>query len=117
MTTKGIERPEMWNPVEAGGTIYPSQKAAAEALGVSPAAISMALKRHGHLNNIGNPCPWGSAKPCEVFGVKFRSRHEAEQALNVNCQTLRRFLNGNTQERGRENMRRAVERYKESINA
>ncbi len=39
-------------------------------MGVSPAAISMALKRHGHLENIGNPIPWGRAKHCEVFGVK-----------------------------------------------
>ncbi len=117
MTAKGVENPSLWNPVERDGILYPSQKAASEALGVSPSAISMALKRHGHLENIGNPIPWGRAKPCKVFGVKFRSRYEAEQALNVNCQTLRRFLNGQTQERGRENMRRAVERYKESINA
>ena len=74
------------------GTIYPSQKAAAQALGVTQSAISNAV-RLGHHDRVGkNLGRLGNtnahAKAVTLFGVKFRSQKEASEQLGISRRHL-----------------------------
>lgn len=82
------------------GTIYPSQKAAAQALGVTQSAISNAVRLGRHdrvgknLGRLGNTN--AHANPVTLFGVKFRSQKEASEQLGISRRHLRRLLEKNT---------------------
>ena len=75
-----LKRGRKPNPVTIRGVEYPSQAAAAAALGVNPGTIHCAAK-HGRLDAVGlgtNP-----SKPTTIRGVEYPSRRAAAQALGV----------------------------------
>lgn len=79
------------------GTIYPSQKAAAAALGVTPGAVAQALYRRGNCHRVGlGPQRYGNtnakARAVNLFNLQFRSIKAASNALGVSRATIRRFL-------------------------
>ena len=77
-------------PVTVRGVYYPSQGAAAAALGVTTAAISLATKR-GKLSRVGlgsKPEP----VPLRIRGVDYPSLNAAHRALNIPRSTLWRAL-------------------------
>lgn len=83
--------------VEIRGTVYPSQKAAAAALGISTSCISSALYKRGDCDRVGlGPDLLGNtnarARAVSIFNLRFRSVKKASEALGVSRQTIRRFL-------------------------
>jgi len=76
------------NPCLIHGVLYPSQRAAAKALGVSDTRVAIALNR-GRADQIGV----GLTRPCVIGGVEYPSRKAAAEALNVTigrvCQAIR----------------------------
>ena len=75
-------------PVAIRGQHYPSQRAAAKALGISPSAISVMLSRKGDLSTVGlkkgerlgskhNACP------LRLGPLSFASHVEAARALGL----------------------------------
>ena len=67
-------------PTMIRGVLYPSQKAAAEAIGVTPNAVWKAVN-NGTLETCGlyiNNC-----KPVTIRGVKYASMTEAAEALGI----------------------------------
>lgn len=69
-------------PVRIRGVVYPSQRAAAKALGVTPSAVYNALER-GAEDNIGLGRQNNNAKPVTIDGVTYRSRAEATRRLGI----------------------------------
>lgn len=67
-------------PVRIRGVTYPSQTAAAEALGVNQSTIAGALDR-GTIDRVGCGAGSNSAKPVTLHGVSFPSYRAANQAL------------------------------------
>ncbi|WP_146038586.1 NUMOD1 domain-containing DNA-binding protein [Paracoccus sp. SY] len=83
-------------PCHINGQFYPSQKAAAEALGVTPNAISNAII-HGREDNVrrfkGHKGNLNARHiPVVIFGRRYRSKLAAAKALGVNYRTFRRWL-------------------------
>ncbi|QNN99773.1 hypothetical protein P67b_00014 [Ruegeria phage Tedan] len=75
----------MTNPVRIRGVDYPSQKAAADALGVSSWTIHYRLNR-GTMQDLGATRPKTgpvSAIPCIVHGVRYKSMTEAKKVLRL----------------------------------
>jgi predicted DNA-binding protein (UPF0251 family) len=75
----------MTNPVRIRGVDYPSQKAAADALGVSRATVNQALDR-GRIEFVGLGKGYGPTrrrKPCVVDGTRYPSQAAAAAALGV----------------------------------
>lgn len=86
----------MTNPCRINGRCYPSQKAAAAALGVKPAAICNAIIR-GNEDNVrrfkrlrGNQN--ARHTPVAIFGRSYRSKLAAANALGVPYRTFCRWL-------------------------
>ena len=83
----------MTRPVTIRGEVYPSQRAAADALGLTPLTIGNARKA-GRLDQVGlshNPGDW-SSKPLTLAGTEYRSRREAARAIGVTESQLGNFL-------------------------
>jgi len=73
-------------PVKIRGVVYPSMRAAATAIGVTPAAISLALKEN-RLETVGlHP----RAVPITIDEIRYPSIAAAARALKMNAETLRR---------------------------
>lgn len=77
----------MTNAVTVRGVTYPSQKAAAEALGVSRTTIGLARK-HGTLDNVGRGPLQKGCEPVRLYkialgGVTYPSHKAAAEALGV----------------------------------
>ncbi|MGC0225164.1 NUMOD1 domain-containing DNA-binding protein [Pseudooceanicola nitratireducens] len=91
-------------PCAAAGHVFRSQKEAAAHFGVSPAAVSWHLNRHGHLERLAGdapPIPKKSGfKPKKTFvlGIPFKSRREAAAELGIADRTLRKYLSGEASE-------------------
>jgi hypothetical protein len=73
---------------EVRGNLYPSLKAAAEELGISPSAITSMLDRQGTLETagLGRTGPVGkanAARSISLWGVTFASRTEAARELGM----------------------------------
>jgi DNA-binding transcriptional LysR family regulator len=66
------------NPCFIHGVLYPSQRAAAEALNVTDARVSQALNA-GRVDQLGS----GHLRPCVIRGVEYPSRSAAAEALGV----------------------------------
>lgn len=83
-------------PIEIHGVMYPSQKAAAEALGVSTSVIGR-HKKNGTLYKVGAE---GSIeqrmKPTTIRGVTYESRSEAARALGVSLATVTHHIRRGT---------------------
>jgi len=86
-------------PIEVRGTVYPSVKAAAKALGIKPASISSYLGRRGHTDGLG----LGSSSPnrnrtahrkkaIEIHGYRFESIRAAADALGLPYQSFHRTV-------------------------
>ena len=73
------------NPIEIRGVNYPSQKAAAKALGLADSTIHSALER-GTLGTVG--LPHGHGIPTKWRGVEYISRAAAARAEGVCLSTL-----------------------------
>ena len=103
-------------PVRKGRRVWPSQKAAAKDLGVTPSAISRALRMHGHLENIGRgPGRRGNSnapsRPVAIGPLQFRSVKRAAEELRIARITLRRLLAGEASENIREKVMAAAMDY------
>lgn len=78
----------MTKQITIRGTVYPSQKAAADALGVKPATISAAAQA-GTLDFVGLGPARGerkasaSRRPVTIGGATYASRAEAAKALGI----------------------------------
>jgi DNA-binding transcriptional LysR family regulator len=69
-------------PVRIRGVVYQSSRAAAEALGLSPSAISNALAE-GRTETVGLRVPRGKPRPCRINGVNYPTLTAAAQANGV----------------------------------
>lgn len=103
-------------PVTVRGGVYPSQKEAAKALGLTPSAVSNHLNRHGHCDKLGlgGGVPGNTnakANKVVIFGHEFRSQLAASKALGVHRNLVRRFANGSLKQIGRERLYLAVMRF------
>ena len=79
-------------PITIRGTEYPSQIAAARALGVTRQCVSIALKDNRSLDRIGTGV---KAVPVTVYGVKYPSYAAAGRALGVSTAAVRlAFIEG-----------------------
>ena len=105
-------------PVRIRGQVFPSQKAAAAQLGVVPSAISNALRRNGHCDNVGT-CPSlrnlnnanAKAVPVSIGALRFRSHNAAAKKLGVPRSLVRRFAAGVVSHKGRERLIAAAMDY------
>ena len=69
-------------PVRIRGVTYPSQKAAADALGLHPQTITNALNR-GYIDQVGLRRGGNPGKPCFYRGKSYPSRQAAATAWGV----------------------------------
>lgn len=104
-------------PVTIRGELYPSQKAAADALGLVPSAIAQSLLRNGHCDNvgIGNARAGNTnapSRPVRIGNLQFRSQLGAAKALGVHRSLVRRFILGELKQAGKERLLRAAMTYK-----
>lgn len=84
------------------GQHFDSMKEAAAHFGLSPTAVSQALRRRGDLETLGLPSGTarrGRTKPRHpvrtvLFGVSFESRCEASRELNISRTVIRRVATG-----------------------
>ena len=98
--------------VDVRGVIYPSVKAASEALGVSIEAVYSALSR-GSMDKLG----LGNTrkKAVEIEGLHFSSMCEASLALGFSRSYLRTALTSGS-ERVKDRVYRAARKYKRNLN-
>lgn len=106
-------------PVTIRGELYPSQKAAAKALGLSPNAIAQSLLRNGHCDKvgIGNARTGNTnahSRPVRIGNLQFRSQLGAAKALGVHPSLVRRYMVGELKQAGKERLLRAAMTYQAS---
>lgn len=85
-------------PITIRGVEYPSQHAAAKAVGVSPVAIHKA-KIAGRLDTVGLKPARTEAVPVSVRGEVYRSQYAAAKALNLSKTTIYNALERGTLDR------------------
>lgn len=78
-------------PVTIRGVTYPSQKAAAEALGVDRSAVTLA-KRHGRLKYVGTGTGSTRKISCRIGEYDFPSLVAAARALGVHEMYISGYL-------------------------
>lgn len=106
-------------PVTIRGELYPSQKAAAKALGLVPSAIAQSLLRNGHCDKvgIGNGRVGNTnarSHPVRIGNLQFRSQLGAARALGVHRSLVRRYIVGDLKQAGKERLLRAAMTYEAS---
>jgi transcriptional regulator with XRE-family HTH domain len=80
------------------GRVYSSHKEAAEAMGVTPSAISQRLRVNGSADTVGLglgrgvPGNTNAAKELTILGVTFRSRSQAAKDLGVSRSQLTKWI-------------------------
>ncbi len=85
-------------PVVIRGTVYSSHKEAAEAMGVTPSAISQRLRVNGSADTVGLglgrgvPGNKNAAKELTILGVTFLSRSQAAKDLGVSRSQLTKWI-------------------------
>jgi predicted transcriptional regulator len=84
-------------PVVIRGQHYPSQRAAAAALGVTQSAVSRMLTNRGHLEGCGlrkygAPGNQNNARPLRIGPVIFESRTKAAEALGLTRNQISRWV-------------------------
>lgn len=77
-------------PTCVRGVTYPSQAAAAKALGVAPSALHGATER-GTLDNVGLGRARHNLVPLMIGDVIYPSARAASEATGVNVKTLRKY--------------------------
>ncbi len=79
-------------PTLIRGILYPSQKAAAAALGVHYTTIAKAVEA-GTQDRVGvSPRGRRIAVPVEIDGVRYRSMSEASRALGVSSRRIAKMI-------------------------
>jgi hypothetical protein len=77
-------------PITIRGVRYPTQQAAAEALGITPSAIRFAV-RNGKIATVGlRPMGKGHGFPITIDGVLYPSLYAASRELDIPYESLRR---------------------------
>lgn len=84
-------------PVTIRGIEYPSQRAAAKAIGVSERTLSLAARR-GRLDRVGTGVNPGPSLPCRWRGVVYPSRAEAARATGEPYSRITRAINAGREE-------------------
>ena len=98
------------------GAIFPSQKAAAQAYGVTPSAVSHLLRTRGSLARLGCGLGGGQAgnrngfqpKPVTIGVMTFASRQACATALGRNVRWVQRRVQPSARPALREELVRAV---------
>ena len=86
---------ETGNPCEKDGILYPSQRAAARALGITDSAVEYHLARYGNLDRVGGPrshTKGGGCVPIKLAGREWPSRVAFADWLGVPITTVRGWL-------------------------
>ena len=105
-------------PVEIRGVLYPSQKAAAKALGVCQSSISQRLRVKGCADTVGLGLAGGPvgnknrAKKLALFGVTFQSRTEAAQKLGITRSQLTKWISPKASKAQKQMLVAAVMQYR-----
>lgn len=105
-------------PCEIRGEVYPSFKAAAEALGISPTAITRMLNRKGTLETVGlgKNGPIGktnAAKEITLWGETFASRTEAAKALGMTRECFSKRISKSASQNQKHSLMLSVMQYKQ----
>ena len=104
-------------PVRIRGVEYTSGREAAKAIGVSPSAISKALKVTGTADNVGQGMRGAGlgnkngAKPLTFAGVTFTSRTDAAKKLGVSRSQVTKWISPNASSAQRQMLLAAAMRY------
>ena len=106
-------------PTKIRGVLYPSQKAAAKALGFARGSISSALRRKGHCEDMGERRYMlgnnrASAGPIVIGGFEFRSKLEAMRELGVTQHAVYSYARGDMKRKTREALCAAIMRYSQA---
>lgn len=105
-------------PVSIRGTVYPSQREAAEALGVVPSAISQRLRINGSADTVGLGLGGGvpgnknAAKELILFDERFESRSQAAKELGITRSKLNRWISPSAPREHQEKLLAAMMKYK-----
>jgi hypothetical protein len=106
-------------PVMIRGVLYQSHKEAAEALGVSPSAISQRLRVKGSADTVGLGVSAGMygntnrAIPISIFGCEFPSRTIAAEELGITRSQLTKWISKKASHAQREMLMLSVMKYKQ----
>lgn len=106
-------------PVMIRGVLYQSHKEAAEALGVSPSAISQRLKKTGSADTVGLGVSAGMygntnrAIPISILGCEFPSRTIAAEELGITRSQLTKWISKKASHTQREMLMLSVMKYKQ----
>ena len=106
-------------PVMIRGVLYQSHKEAAEALGVSPSAISQRLRVKGSADTVGLGVSAGMygntnrAIPISILGCEFPSRTIAAEELGITRSQLTKWISEKASQAQREMLILSVMKYKQ----
>ena len=106
-------------PVMIRGVLYPSQKEAAAALGVSPSAISQRLKRKDTAETVGLGVSAGMygntnrAVPITILGCEFPSRTIAAEELGITRSQLTKWISPKASHAQKEMLMLSVVKYRQ----
>ena len=106
-------------PVMIRGVLYPSQKEAAAALGVSPSAISQRLKKKGTAETVGLGVSAGMygntnrAIPITILGCEFPSRTIAAEELGNTRSQLTKWISPKASHAQKEMLMLSVMKYRQ----
>jgi predicted transcriptional regulator len=104
-------------PVRIRGVDYLSAREAAKAIGVSPSAISKALKETGTADNVGQgmlgakPGNKNGCKPLTIAGLTFTSRTEAAKELGVTRSQITKWISPDASSAQRQMLLAAAMQY------
>ena len=83
------------NPVEVNGVVYPTQRAAAEVLGVTERAISYHLNKYPDFSRIGKKTGGGKGgrkNPVEFLGREWQSVSALAHYVGVSHSTMWKWI-------------------------
>lgn len=104
-------------PVSIRGTVYSSRQEAAEAMGVTPSAISQRLRMKGSADTVGLGLGGGvpgnknAAKEMTIFGVTFQSRVQAAKELGITRSRLTKWIAPTASDAQRQMLLAALMKY------
>jgi len=104
-------------PVSIRGTVYSSHQEAAEAMGVTPSAISQRLRMKGSADTVGLGLGGGvpgnknAAKELKIFGVTFQSRVQAAKELGITRSRLTKWIAPTASDAQRQMLLAALMKY------
>jgi len=105
-------------PVVIRGTVYSSHQEAAQAMGVTPSAISQRLRVKGSADTVGLGLAGGvpgntnAAKELTILGVRFRSRVQAAKELGITRSQLTKWISQSASDAQRQMLMASVMQYR-----